>query len=167
MLKGYLIATPLLTASLLMSGCSDVRSKLGLNPEAPDEFTVYDRAPLSVPPQFSLRPPRPGEARPHENTLSNQAEKILTKGSLATPKSADNSAGQNALLEKAGTQNADPNIRQQVDQDLSLEQNPTDKKLLDDVLFWQKKSPEGNPIDPKKEKKRLEELKKSSPPSDQ
>ncbi len=166
MLKGFLIATPLLTV-LLLSGCSDVRNKLGLDPEAPDEFTVYDRAPLSVPPQFSLRPPRPGEPRPQENTISNQAEKILTKGSLAAPKSADNSVGKNALLEKAGVQNVDPNIRQHVDQDLSLEQNPTDKKLLEDVLFWQKKTPKGDLIDAQKEKKRLEELKKSSPPSDQ
>jgi len=165
-LKGFLIAAPLLTA-LLVSGCSNVRSKLGLDPEAPDEFTVYDRAPLSVPPQFSLRPPRPGEARPQESTISNQAEKILTKGALAAPKPTDATAGKNALLEKAGTQDMDPNIRQQVDQDLSLEQNPTDKKLLDDVLFWQKKTPKGDPIDPQKEKKRLEGLKKSSPPADE
>ena len=165
MLKGFLIATPLLTG-LLLSGCSDVRSKLGLDPEAPDEFTVYDRAPLSVPPQFSLRPPRPGEPALQDAATSHLAEKVLLKGAPSASPSSDHSAGKMALLEKAGTQNVDPNIRQHVDQDLSLEQNPTDKKLLDDVLFWQKKSPNGNPIDPQKEKQRLDDLKKSSPPSD-
>lgn len=57
-------ATILLIAlsAALLSACSgsDVRSTLGLNRSAPDEFKVVSRPPLSVPPEFNLLPPDPG-----------------------------------------------------------------------------------------------------------
>ena len=38
-------------------GNGDVKEKLGLNHVAPDEFRVVARPPLSMPPEFNLRPP--------------------------------------------------------------------------------------------------------------
>lgn len=144
---------------MTLNGCTDVRQKLGLDPDAPDEFTVYDRPPLSVPPHYALRPPRPGASRPQEIAVSTLAEKILAKGDVAAPRVVADSPGKAALLHEAGIAESEKEIRRQVDEDLSLSQEPTDKQILKDVLFWQKKSPEGAVLDAQKEKRRLEEQK--------
>ncbi len=49
---------------LAAAGCSGAKEALGLVQDPPDEFRVVSRAPLAIPPDFTLRPPRPGEARP-------------------------------------------------------------------------------------------------------
>ena len=51
--------------ALTLGGCSNAMSQLsdefGLGrSNGPDEFAVATRAPLSMPPDFSLRPPQPG-----------------------------------------------------------------------------------------------------------
>lgn len=50
-----------LAATLAACSGGEVRETLGLDRKAPDEFVVYSRPPLSVPPEFDLEPPRPGE----------------------------------------------------------------------------------------------------------
>ena len=45
-----------------LAACSgdELTRTFGLTRDAPDEFQVTTRAPLSMPPDFNLRPPRPG-----------------------------------------------------------------------------------------------------------
>lgn len=47
-----------------LAGCGSDAGKnlLGTGKRAPDEFAVYERAPLTVPSDFGLRPPAPGTA---------------------------------------------------------------------------------------------------------
>ena len=49
-----------LALSLVLGACGGVRDTLGLAKRSPDEFTVVRKAPLSMPPDFNLRPPTPG-----------------------------------------------------------------------------------------------------------
>jgi len=51
-----------LAGALLISGCSDLKKAMGLERTSPDEFAVESRAPLTMPPDFNLRPPQPGAA---------------------------------------------------------------------------------------------------------
>ena len=44
-----------LAGASLLSGCSDLKQAIGLDPPMPDEFAVESRAPLTVPPEFDLR----------------------------------------------------------------------------------------------------------------
>ena len=53
-----------LTIVSLLSGCEKAKQALGQTKEAPDEFAVFQRAPLSLPPDYALKPPRPGSERP-------------------------------------------------------------------------------------------------------
>ena len=53
-----------LALALVLSGCSGVKESLGLGKNAPDEFSVVKKAPLILPPDYKLRPPRPGAQRP-------------------------------------------------------------------------------------------------------
>ena len=55
-----------------------------------------------MPPDFSLRPPRPGAPRPMEQSERTQAEEALVpQTALGTPQAGD-SPGQEALVQAAG-----------------------------------------------------------------
>ena len=43
--------------TLAVSACGGFREQLGLEKQSPDEFRVVSRAPLTLPPDYSLRPP--------------------------------------------------------------------------------------------------------------
>jgi len=62
----------LAAAMLTLAGCDSVRSTLGLDRHVPDETQVVARPPLTLPPDYSLRPP--GGATPvsgeHEAGIS-------------------------------------------------------------------------------------------------
>ena len=67
---------------------------------SPDEFAVQRQAPLSVPPDFALVPPKPGAPRPAQETASQAALDALFGGP------APRSASETSLLQRAGTPDA-------------------------------------------------------------
>lgn len=142
-----------LPALLLVAGCgATVQETLGIGKRQPDEFQIVRRQPLIVPPDASLRPPRPGERGPQETTTSSQAREILT-GEAPLPDGG--SVGEQALLGQVATQ-ADPEIRRKL-----LEEN-TELATIDDsrflvILNWQRQRllPQGEPIDAGAEAARL------------
>ena len=71
----------LISAILLvpfLAGCGEIRSKLGLNKQAPDEFTVLSQAPLSMPPNFALRAPAP-ELNELKKFQMNDVKRVILK----------------------------------------------------------------------------------------
>lgn len=58
-----------------------------LNRERPDEYAVSRAAPLVIPPDFNMSPPKPGAPRPLEVDTQGQALRALF-GDSAAPKSA-------------------------------------------------------------------------------
>ena len=95
--KRILVAVPPL-AMLLLAGCHSgpkggvFASRKGV----PDEFAVGRAAPLTVPPDFALVPPKPGQPRPQEADSSTQALNALFGGQRPV------SQGESALLTAAG-----------------------------------------------------------------
>lgn len=71
-----------------LGGCGETRQALGLDKDPPDEFQVVSRAPLSMPPDFYLRPPEPGAPRPQEGTPRTQAETVIFGETAARTESA-------------------------------------------------------------------------------
>ena len=68
-----------------LQGCSEIQKAVGNTKQAPDEFAVVARPPLSVPPNFALRPPTPGEPRPQERDVTKSAERlVLGNGNQST-----------------------------------------------------------------------------------
>lgn len=98
-------AVVLILAAVTLGACG----KSGLaGRNAPDEFAISRNAPLVVPPDFALTPPKPGEARPIGQDAQGQAaEALFGPGARVPPKSA---VEQN-LLDKAGATRPDPGIR--------------------------------------------------------
>jgi hypothetical protein len=139
---------------LLLAGCDTDRltRTFGLTRDAPDEYTVTTRAPLSMPPDYNLRPPRPGEARPQEQTERTQAEEALVPQMALGSPTAGDSPGQDALLQQAGP-SAPNDIRQRVDQDARL--NAANDSFVDKLLYWRRPDTANALVDPQKESQRL------------
>jgi hypothetical protein len=51
----------------------------------PDEFAIESRAPLTIPPEFDLRPPQPGAPRPQEVTAADKARKVIDTAGPGEP----------------------------------------------------------------------------------
>ncbi len=145
-------------ACLLVAGCGEKLSRtIGLSRDAPDEFTVTTRAPLSMPPDFDVRPPRPGASRPQETALSTQAEAALVpQTALAETASSGSSAspGEQALDAQAGPV-APADIRRRVDADAAIEARST--SFTDELMFWKTPPKPGVVVDPQKEQQRIQE----------
>src|SRR5665213_3042937 len=89
---------------VLLSGCgnSSLTRTFELTRDSPDEFTVVTRAPLSMPPDFSLRPPQPGAERPQEQSDRSLAESALVPESALGGPAVGMTPGQAALVRDAG-----------------------------------------------------------------
>ncbi|MGH7124261.1 MAG: DUF3035 domain-containing protein, partial [Stellaceae bacterium] len=90
----------------------------------PDEFAVVSRAPLAIPPDYSLRPPQPGAAPSQEVAAQDRAKEAIFRAgpqqASLPPAATQRSPGEGALLEAAGAPKADPSIRQHVADDTAL-----------------------------------------------
>jgi hypothetical protein len=119
-MKKYSIAYAVLVMlGTVLTGCSDnTKQVLGLKKTSPDEFRVIAAPPLSMPPDFNLRPPRPGAKTPE--TTDNQAQGALLgqEGVAApTPAVTENplsSVGESHLLNSVGGA-SEPAIREELD----------------------------------------------------
>src|ERR1700730_15296761 len=75
----------LVMLSLSLSGCSDFKKVIGIEKTSPDEFAVESRAPLTIPPDFDLRPPAPGSGRPQEVSAANKAKTAIDNAAPGDP----------------------------------------------------------------------------------
>ena len=142
-----------------LSACENAREAIGIGKQSPDEFAVVTRAPLSMPPDFGLRPPRPGAERPQEKSVTDSARDLLVKSTGAeTPQqqALATSKGESALLAKAGATNADPNIRRTLNRESSILATEDDS-FADRLIFWQDSPVPGTIVDAAAEQKRLRE----------
>ncbi|MEM1106839.1 MAG: DUF3035 domain-containing protein [Pseudomonadota bacterium] len=130
-----------LSAALgLVAACSSGPADRGLNTSQSDEFRVVTKAPLTVPPDYSLRPPTPGQALPRE-VLEERALVSAFGASLGQ----NASAGEQALIRAANAQAVSPVIRAQVDfEEAGMLRKPP--SLADRVLFWREDDAEARAV---------------------
>jgi hypothetical protein len=133
------MSAALVTAAVLsLSGCGEsTKRSLGLTKQAPDEFSVVSRAPLSRPPDYALRPPRRGAQSPAEVTPAKQAESALLGSNsasgqspagrtgnapLAAPQTpvTQTTPGESALLARAGADKVDSGVRAAIDRESAI-----------------------------------------------
>jgi hypothetical protein len=142
-------------AAFLLSGCADkVKKTLGMERTTPDEFSVVERAPLTLPPDFNLMPPQDGADIP---VSGDAVAKELVLGSESNaPKAAAStgkSAAENMLLQKAGT--VDPSIRQK----LYVEKDAAQPETAAQKLGIVPSDAKGKALDPAEEAQRLKQEK--------
>jgi len=100
-MRKFVAVVAVASVALVLSGCG----KRGYDRARPDEFAVARTQPLVVPPDFALRPPQPGVARPQDNNPSAQALDALFGGS------APRSQSERSTLDQAGGDSAAPGVR--------------------------------------------------------
>tara|TARA_R110000868_G_scaffold56449_5_gene174630 strand:- start:9614 stop:10156 length:543 start_codon:yes stop_codon:yes gene_type:complete len=118
-------------ASFALTGCSSVGGGLGANKIMPDEFRTVTIAPLTVPPEYNLRPPRPGAPRPEEIYPDQMARAAL----LGAQGEFQGSDAEALLVAHAGGGAADPFIRSIIDGETAGVVHKS-RSFADQVLFW-------------------------------
>ncbi len=145
----------LLGAAFLLSACgsgNDLARNFGFVRDAPDEFTVTTQAPLSMPPDFALRPPRPGAPRPQTRSERLAAAEALDPQiALAAPQ-AGVTPGQQALIAQAGAP-APADVRSEVDRQAAADQ--PSRGFIDRLMFWRGPRQPGEVVDARQESDRL------------
>jgi len=150
------VLLPVMIGAGALAGCGqDTARTLGFTRDAPDEFQVVTRAPLSMPPSLTQLPvPRPGAPRPQEAGGRDGGEGLLAP-STAFSAAAPRTASESALLAQAGP-SAPAGVRRRVDEEaLRLEQ--PNQALVDRLMFWRPAPPPGTVVDPTRETQRLRE----------
>lgn len=151
-------ARALLAAALLLplAACGgDTSRTLGFTREAPDEFAVVTRPPLSMPPVLGQLPqPRPGGSDAADPRTAGMLA-LAPGAALASPTGGPRTAGEQALVAQAGG-TAPQNIRAQVDAE-SARLATTSPTLTDRILFRGGETQPGIAVDPRREADRLRE----------
>lgn len=157
----------LLLAAVSLAACSSVKRELGVGRNSPDEFTVIKRAPLTLPPDYSLRPPSDSAVE------SSSAAVDQARTALLGPSSAPAVKGraERALLVKIGADQANPDIRAIITSEneaLAAQNQPAASKLI----FWQDNAPKethipSSVVNPKAEADRLKENQMEGKPANE
>lgn len=130
----HTVAVLTLTASLLaLAACSSVRTGVGLDRITPDEFLTVSTAPLTVPPEYGLRPPAPGQPRPQELAPESAARQIL----LGQRQAVTRSEGEQQLVTLAGGDRADPLARYVVDDEFG-DLAHKEEGWANRIMFWRR-----------------------------
>jgi hypothetical protein len=154
----------LILACSALTACGGVRESLGLGRTPPDEFAVVDRPPLSMPPDFGLRPPVPGAPRPQEIDPGVRASETLFG---AADKSVDKkpavSGVERALLDQAGATKAPADIRATINNE-SAEKVDVSPHLVEELLWWKNDVKPGVTVDSAAEAERIKSAKDKGEP---
>jgi Protein of unknown function (DUF3035) len=142
----------ILAAASAASGCASMSRALGSAKTAPDEFRVVTQAPLTLPPDYNLRPPRPGEPRPQELEPDAEAHAALfgeEVGQTASP-------AERSLVAAAGASATDPNIRDTIDFESQgiVRRN---EGFVNRLLAFRGSADASTPLNPEDEARRLED----------
>lgn len=148
-------------AALPLAGCDSFNRAIGKTRVIPDEFQVVSNAPLAIPPDYALRPPRVGNGPEQVSPTQVARESVFRMGdqqqqsSLPAP-AKERSAGETDLLRDAGAATVPPDIRELVDSD-PKQGVPFERSLVDKLLFWQGPTtpPSAEVIDPGAEASRI------------
>ena len=120
-------------SALALTACGGLRQSIGLTKVVPDEFVTVSSAPLTVPPEYGLRPPAPGQPRPQELAPESAARQIL----LGQRQSITRSPGETALVTAAGADRADPLARYVIDDEFG-DLAHKEQSFADRILFWRR-----------------------------
>ncbi|MSO70578.1 MAG: DUF3035 domain-containing protein [Alphaproteobacteria bacterium] len=162
-LRRFGCAASLCAAASLLAGCEGARTFMGMDKSTPDEFAVVARPPLTMPPDFQLRPPRQaGTTAPTAQTQTQQARQTVfgvepaAGARNAAPTVAQGQTGEGVLLARAGVGPTDAGIRGKVDRESAV-LTKADETFLDRLLKWRTSPQRGEVVDAAAEARRLKE----------
>ncbi len=151
-----------LLGTVALTACSKTKEQFDFSKKAPDEFAVVKRAPLEMPPSYQIRPPRPGQARPQEDTAIDEAKQAVfgpeTLTGASTGTKEPMSQGESILLQKTGVDLTAPDIREIIDSEtrtMNEEEKPTVDRIFGSVTGKKYEAP-AEVVNAKKESERIQ-----------
>jgi hypothetical protein len=163
MKKIMLYSAALLSASFALSACEKTREQFDFTKKPPDEFAVVKRAPLEMPPDFSIRTPQPGAPRPQEKSTTDLARQAILGGEATNQiaRTQGVSQGEAMLLQKSGAANASPSIRSTVDRETAeiIEEETPGIATLQKMVGQDPAEPATELVDPVREVERIKQNK--------
>jgi len=149
----------LAAGAVALTGCQSLRDAAGMGKDSPDEFAVVTKAPLTMPPDYNLRPPRDGAPPTNQIDPTTSAQSALfdaqDPAAAAKAMTGDYSDSEKQVLASAGATNPDHGIRQLVaTDDRNAEASGDD--FTQKVLFWQEQKQPGTNVDADAEAKRID-----------
>jgi len=144
-------------ACLLLASCNgDVKETLGLNHKGPDEYEVMARPPLTVPPEFTLRPPLKNTGQT-TSKATEQAHNEVVGGDFLNNSSTNIADTQ--FLHDAGANKMNRDIRAKI-----VEDNENGVVAKDNKSVLGMGSKADPVVDPKKEADRIKQDKTRNQP---
>jgi len=128
-----LTVSAIAVSAVALTACGGLRQSIGLTKVVPDEFLTVSSAPLTVPPEYGLRPPAPGQPRPQELAPESAARQIL----LGQRQAVTRTPGEQALVVAAGADRADPLARYVVDDEFG-DLAHKEESFANRILFWRR-----------------------------
>lgn len=159
-IRNLLVLTGIFALTACTSG--SVKDTLGLRRGKPDAFRVVSNQPLSMPPNFDLRPPRPGAERLGKQTIDKEAEKVVFENASVEYDNKQISKGEQSLLGLAGSSEANPDIKQILtEEELQTKEKEANKSMFDKVMSTAKNEEKANDpiVNAAKERERIAENK--------
>ena len=143
--------------ALSLIGCESIREAAGVTKEPPDEFAVVTKSPLVIPPDFNLRPPKPGASPTNQTSPTVAAQSALFGDDPAAAAAAipgNYSQEERILLANSGGANADHSIRKQIASD-AKDMEATEDSFTDELLFRTSDPYKGTPLNADAEAQRI------------
>lgn len=160
---------PLVPALLFIAGCEGLKQDLGLGKRSPDEYTVFTRQPLAVPPNFALRPPATGAPEQSIGPRDTARDALLGRPSQVGPVSpqaeavASVSPGTREFLAKTGGLNVPSDIRNQVNRETAV-MAEADRSFTERLMFWSKPKEYGQVVQADAEAQRIRQTQATGQP---
>ncbi|MES2835801.1 MAG: DUF3035 domain-containing protein [Pseudomonadota bacterium] len=130
-IRNAAVLTLVAASTLSLGACAGMRESIGLTKVTPDEFLTVSTAPLSIPPEYGLRPPAPGQPRAEDLAPEAAARQIL----LGQRQAVTRTEGEQALVVAAGADRADPLARYVIDREVG-DLAHKDPSWADRIMFW-------------------------------
>lgn len=132
-----LVAAAALGGAVAVAGCGDLTRALGGLEPGQEDFQTVKAPPLSLPPDYNLRPPTPGGRGAEAQRAVDAARQTVFGGDGERPPPVtDRSAGERALIGKVESQTRTvANIRSTVDGETE-DLKAAERGFVDKVLKW-------------------------------
>jgi hypothetical protein len=158
----------LLAAGLSLMSCDTIREAAGVTKQPPDEFAIATKAPLIIPPDYNLKPPKPGAA-PLNQISPTQAAQAALYGAdtqqIAASIQGNYSEAERLLLAQSGAATADDSIRRVIAADNAKAEDTG--SFTDSLLFGSSATASGDvPLNADAEEARIQAAKNGGKPAD-
>lgn len=158
------VASVVVPVMLVLAGCTDDGALIAIEKSTPDEYNIATQEPLTLPPDYELRPPRTSPDLSKSEEERQEVRQTVFGPDAESQRRLENrsqlsgqfSSGEMALLEQADALATEEDIRLKVDEETTaiVQANET---LVDKLLFWKEAEPVGDVVDAPEENRRLQE----------